>query len=84
MSRGGRDIGADGLTDTERAIMDLHDTGLRPAIIAIRLQLAFNYVDRVVRLFQFSEAAEAARDDRIRRASVQLAAACAATGSCFR
>ena len=81
---GEREIGSDGLTDNERAIMDLADAGEPVAAIARRLGLKPAHVDRVVGIFSFSETRQAAKDQRVRRASQQLAAACIATGSCFR
>lgn len=79
-----REIGGDALTDNERAIMALADAGVSSRAIARRLALKESYVERVVGIFSFSEVARRQRDDRVRAASRALAAACAATGSCFR
>lgn len=84
MSRAGREIGHDGLTTNERRVLVLYDDGLNdPADLVRETNLRPEFVANVLKNFIVSDLAPPAAEAKVRAASKALAAACAATGSCF-
>ncbi|CAN5453856.1 hypothetical protein BH09PSE4_BH09PSE4_13850 [soil metagenome] len=69
-----------GLSAREQQIMDLHEAGNTPRMIAGELGLSPRYVRLVMSRYSGSWAANTAFDDMVRRGSIAMGRALAATG----